>query len=165
MVRKDHYDQIDNSNNQYAKLKILFPTHDFDFVFTPLQIYWKDGEIKFSSIYFTIYSYISLSLSVSSLLSFSPICYLPICLYNKTCVRLYQIKIIAKPSSTVRPAPPQSAPTSASWLSAQSAASGKNNSGWFGKFRSAHSLYFLCIFVYFSWLLCNIVYDIIKGGT
>lgn len=23
MVRKDHYDQIDNSNNQYAKLKIL----------------------------------------------------------------------------------------------------------------------------------------------
>ena len=22
MVRKDHYDQIDNSNNQYAKLKI-----------------------------------------------------------------------------------------------------------------------------------------------
>ena len=26
MVRKDHYDQIDNSNNQYAKLKILFPT-------------------------------------------------------------------------------------------------------------------------------------------
>lgn len=38
MVRKDHYDQIDNSNNQYAKLKILFPTHDFDFVFTPLQI-------------------------------------------------------------------------------------------------------------------------------
>ena len=142
MVRKDHYDQIDNSNNQYAKLKILFPTHDFDFVFTPLQISWKDGEIKFSSI-----------------------CYHSICLYNKTCVRLYQIKIIAKPSSTVRPAPPQSAPTSASWLSAQSAASGKNNSGWFGKFRSAHSLYFLCIFVYFSWLLCNIVYDIIKGGT
>ena len=44
MVRKDHYDQIDNSNNQYAKLKILFPTHDFDFVFTPLQISWKDGE-------------------------------------------------------------------------------------------------------------------------
>ena len=38
MVRKDHYDQIDNSNNQYAKLKILFPTPDFDFVFTPLQI-------------------------------------------------------------------------------------------------------------------------------
>ena len=38
MVKKDHYDQIDNSNNQYAKMKILFPTHDFDFVFTPLQI-------------------------------------------------------------------------------------------------------------------------------
>ena len=41
MVRKDHYDQIDNSNNQYAKLKILFPTHDFDFVFTPLREYPK----------------------------------------------------------------------------------------------------------------------------
>ena len=43
MVRKDHYDQIDNSNNQYAKLKILFPTHDFDFVFTPLQFTMPSG--------------------------------------------------------------------------------------------------------------------------
>ena len=27
MVRKDHYDQINNSNNQYAKLKIMFREH------------------------------------------------------------------------------------------------------------------------------------------
>lgn len=32
MVRKDHYDQIDNSNNQYAKLKILFPETVSSFV-------------------------------------------------------------------------------------------------------------------------------------
>lgn len=47
MVRKDHYDQIDNSNNQYAKLKILFPTHDFDFVFTPLRFLEKMEKLNF----------------------------------------------------------------------------------------------------------------------
>ena len=38
MVRKDHYDQIDNSNNQYAKLKILFPTRPFQVLCKRLKL-------------------------------------------------------------------------------------------------------------------------------